>query len=703
MDIVGGGQLKKIISLFIIILTLTFGFSYEKVVNWDNNEFKTDLLRFDGDAFTLGKDQKVDFANVSYISFNLKEEQEIKSDAELDDVDPKELLKRAEEFEKKYPDASLLVLYDDGIEKLNKDGTRTTRSRYSVKIMNEKELNYSNISLYFIKEKYESRIISARSISPEGKMLELDKKKVSYTSPSQGLAFFSGRKDEYIVRAQIPGVSVGSIVDFEWEVVEASPEDENQFYTKWFFGSDSPVYESRVQYIVPIEKEFYWVTKNFEPFKSEPEITESDGYRIYFFKRGECPPYIKEPYSPPLGEMVPFVFGSVFQDQTYLSKWLSKFLKERMFTNDLMELVIYEVLEKTKAETEEEKVAAIYRFVQDYVHYRSIKTSLSSGLTGHPAPQTFENKYGDCIDKSILFSSLLKLVDIEAYPVIVNTNENPRPLYGEIGVVTGNHAITEIHLKENGKNIIYLDSTSSTYRYPSFRSDDQSIPAWNPILNTVREVEPLDPKWNTQIYFKNIKLLENGNAEISTKAIYAGDWEAGIRAYLLSVKNEEIKSLLGSIVANDYPGSILKDYEFTSPGDYMEPLSLALKYEANDLLKKTGDFYIMDMPISYELDYLTLEERKNPMKFPATEGKKNTITITIPKGFKIKGLPTGLKIENDHIKYEAHYSLEENTIKFIDHFERSGCKIMPDDYIIYKSDLLKIDHFIRNPLIFVKE
>ena len=347
-----------------------------------------------------------------------------------------------------------------------------------------------------------------------------------------------------------------------------------------------------------------------------------------------------------------------------------------------------------------EKLSVLYRFVQEYIHYRSIKTSLSSGFSGHPAQETFENRYGDCIDKSIFFSTLLKMVGIEAYPVILKTNDMSEVLYNQIGVVSGNHSITEIHLKEKEKKIIYLDSTSTTYKYPTFRGDDQGVLAWNPILNTVRMIDCLDPMWNTQVFEKEIALNSKGYGFIKS---HNGDTEAGIRSYFLSLKEQEIKSLLSSIIARDYPGSILKDYNFRNPVDFSDNLFLDFSYEAYNVAKITGNFLIMNIPVFYDFSNLSIKDRKFPLVYTTTEGKKYNITITIPDGYKIKGLPESINIKNKYFSYKSEYKIEGNKIIFNDHYERYYRKIPVEDYQKYRKEMLDFDYKIKSPLIFEKE
>ncbi len=693
-----------IIFIFIYLFTFIQTVSpYDRIILWDNTEITVNIKSLDGNSIVTQDNKKFNLESISHLVFNLQENTKDRNYDKLDDIKPEELLKRAEILSKKYPDESLLVLYDDGIQKLNKDKTRYSHSRYAVKIMKENQLSNSILSFYYLKESHETNIIMARSISPDGEVTYLDKKDISYTVPSQGLSFFSGRKDEKIIKAVIPNVKVGSIIDYEFETIDAAPEDPNQFYAGWYFGGSNPIYQSSVKFIVPAEKNFFWISRSIKNREMKTKTEKKDGYKIYSFITGEYSPIIAEPDCPPIDELKPSVFGSVFKDQTYLSNWLSKFMKERMIANDKIKNTVDKILKEANAKTEIEKLSVLYRFVQEYIHYRSIKTSLSSGFSGHPAQETFENRYGDCIDKSIFFSTILNLVNIEAYPVIVKTNDNPESLYNKIGVVSGNHAITEIHLKEKEKKIIYLDSTSTTYRYPVFRGDDQGILAWNPILNSVKNIECLDPIWNTQVFEKDIILNSEGNGFIKSHNVYSGDTEAGIRSYFLSLKEQEIQSLLSSIVSRDFPGSILKEYNFKNPIDFSDNLFLNFSYNAFNIAKKTGDYLIMNIPVYYDITNLSLNERKYPLVFRTTEGKKYKITIQIPDDYKIKGLPDSINIKSKYFSYKNQYKVIGDKIIFTDHYERYFRKIPAADYKKYREEMLNFDYKIKSPIIFEKK
>lgn len=689
---------------FIIFLLISAPFihSFDQIIKWDKSVKNSETIIFENGKFVSKDGDIIDQSEVSLIKFNLSDPVESEKSDIIGEVTPSELKRRADILQEKYPDSSKLILLDEGYQRMNIDGTQYSRSRYSLKINSEKDLNEANLSFYLQPGEYESRIIMARSIDKNGEVSYLSLNDVTYANPSQGLEYFSGKKDTKIVKATIPNVKVGSIIDFEWETLDFKPEDKNQFYTHWYFGGDNPVFESKVSYIVPDNREFYWVAKNFEPYDSSPKISKKDGYTIYYFSRGECPPFVAEPQSPPMEELIPFVFGSTYKDQTYLSQWLAGFFKERMKSNDKIKATVDEVIRKTGARTEEEKIAALYRFTQEFIHYRSIKTSISSGMAGHPATETFENRYGDCIDKSIFFATILGLVGVEAYPVIVRTNDQARPLYGELGVISGNHAINEIHLKQNGEKIIYLDSTSVTYKYPNFRSDDHGIPVWNPILNTVREIEPPDPELTKQEFNIRINLSGDNSAEIFKENIYKGDLDAGLRQYFLSMKDKEIESLFVSLSGRDYPGSELKGYEYSALSDYKSDFSIKYNFISPQVLKKAGEYYIFTLPIKYSFNFTSFEDRKYPLKYETTSAEIRSVTLVIPEGYKVRGIPAGLSIKSEILDYVSSYSLENNVLKFRDEFIRKKTIVNVNDYKQFRKNLLDIEHSINIPIVLDK-
>lgn len=76
--------------------------------------------------------------------------------------------------------------------------------------------------------------------------------------------------------------------------------------------------------------------------------------------------------------------------------------------------------EKFTAESDEAYAMQVIRFVQDEIRYLGFESGINSHQP-HSPKQIFEQRFGDCKDKSLLLVSLLRARGIEAYPMLVNT------------------------------------------------------------------------------------------------------------------------------------------------------------------------------------------------------------------------------------------------------------------------------------------
>lgn len=96
-----------------------------------------------------------------------------------------------------------------------------------------------------------------------------------------------------------------------------------------------------------------------------------------------------------------------------------------------------------------QRVAPICRFVQKDVTYMqvTIDTDTMAGYRPHRAPEVFSSRYGDCKDKAVLLSTMLRTVGIQAGVVLVNA-EAPRRNSVDWPSAWFNHAIVAIRADE---------------------------------------------------------------------------------------------------------------------------------------------------------------------------------------------------------------------------------------------------------------
>jgi transglutaminase-like putative cysteine protease len=112
------------------------------------------------------------------------------------------------------------------------------------------------------------------------------------------------------------------------------------------------------------------------------------------------------------------------------------------------------------------QISAALRFVQDEIRYLGIELGQNSHRPT-PAFETLRNRYGDCKDKTVLLLTLLKELDVKAYPALVNTEVKLDETLPNIRAF--DHVIT--YIKHKGKHY-WLDPTRS-YQYGNIDSIHQ--------------------------------------------------------------------------------------------------------------------------------------------------------------------------------------------------------------------------------------
>lgn len=671
------------------------------VVKMNNGEsINAEALDFKENTFFIdGKETLPD--EISHIVFQKQQGNIDSHKLQTGNIGKEELLNRAKKMSEKYPDQPLLVLLDDGTEQLRTDGTQYSRARLAVKICNESQLSLATLKIGSLQGKTESRLIYARSISPDGKEVFLDLENVTYTTPSRDKDFFGNNKEEYrIAQYVIPEVAVGSIIDYEYERISYSEEDPNQYYVKWWFSSEKPVYQSTFKVMVPQNKPYYFAEMNIENGKLKRREVTENGYHAYYFEYGESAPIIEEEMGPDTYEIAAYIEGSSFKDQTYLSNWLGGFFKERIEANDEIKNTVNQLLAETKSE--DEKIAVLYRFVQDNIRYVSIKTSLSSGLAGHKASETFSNRYGDCIDKAILFAAMLQYAGVEAYPVVIMTNGNPQPLYYKLGVLNGNHAINELHLKDG--RVIYLDSTANCYRYPFFRSDDHGVVAWNPIKNTLRNTGFPNAEDESITSELNITLLKNGGAKVNETVTTRGNPEITYRYFFQNAPKDFIHPQLESLANASFESSHLVNYNFADPFDETKDYKFQMNYKVDKLWNKVGnDLYLITIKQPFGFDFVASDVRNTEVRFNSVLKKTHKGKIVIPAEMKVIGLPDELVIESPYLHYKGSFKQDKNVVYYENVYSRNGTKIPTEDYSDFRNALIQINDYINKPVILQKK
>jgi len=347
---------------------------------------------------------------------------------------------------------------------------------------------------------------------------------------------------------------------------------------------------------------------------------------------------------------------------------------------------------KKTCKTDDELIARLFYWIQTNIKYVSIKSSASSGWAGHPASETFANKFGDCTDVSILYSTMLQYAGIEAYPVIINTNDAGE-LLTEIPVPDGNHCIVEIR---RGGAVFYIDPTSETYRFPYLREDDNDVKVVNYIKGEFGKTQLSRPEDNEKSSKLDITIDSAGNGKCSIINYYTGPYEAQVRAAWRRIKKQDTAKVMQNYISNLCSGAVFKNFDISDLFDLSKQLIMRIDFDASDMWERAGKMRILQLPaIEKKFDEIGLDERKYAIEYRALSSKINKITVTLPLKFKVKYYPENLEIDNEFVFYSGKYSVKNNILEFNEVFKIKKRVIPPEKYLEYKEGLRKINEFIQ--------
>lgn len=677
------------------IFLVLFLVSSQKIVLKDGRNFKDEIKYFKDSLLVLEQEGEISRKELQEIEF-LPPSSPVSG---FEDTIPvQEILKIAEEATQRFKDANGIILLENDINILNRDGTATYRYHFIGKILKPECRKWADKRIGFEETRSRVHILLARTIHPDGSISWFDRSKIKVSSPAQEMVYFNKYKT---LSFNLPEVETQDIVEYAYEYEMMKPSDPKIFNPCGFLQSKEPIVRTRFKVIIPDSLELNFYTRNFPEGKSAPKITNRTRERIYEWELCNMSGIIDEPRMSAIEDIVPGVFTTLFKDWEYIFDRHSKWQLRRMEVTPEIDSLCKEIIKP--AQSIHDSIGLIYHWVQQNIRYICIKGSLSSGHSGHPASLTLKNGFGDCTDKSILLATMLRAIGIDAYMVYVLTTGSGTAPLREIPISYSNHAINEIRLPDT---TFWLDPVSETYRYPYFATMDHGILCENAIARSIDSILVPPPSYNAREYEIDISLNPQGDAIVEFEGKYTGGWESWMRRNWKYTRESEYPHKIQEVINEESPGAELIDYEIGPFEDLSKQFYLKWEYKLKDYPTCAADLLIFKIPGTrdYEFREVSLATRKYDIVYTTSYEIRQNARIHLPTTHKIESLPSSLKLSCKYASYEAEYKkLSDKEIEFSDKFSRWARIIPVNDYDEYKQFLTKIASFAKQQIFLKKQ
>ncbi len=361
--------------------------------------------------------------------------------------------------------ASSKILLDYTHETITKNYEDVMSEHEIIKIINKKGIKkYSSLTFPFSKKNQKLKVYFIKIIQPNGNIIHINPNLLkTVTAPFNPEApIFS---NQLLKTIQLPGLIKGSIIDYKYRTVVIKPYMKNNFFTEDYFGGLSPLKKSVYKLTIP--KGLYYRYAGYG-LKEKPEIIKNSLNTTLIWSIWNREKITPEEMGPGESFIVPHVMISSVKSWNKVALWYAHLTKDIIKPGAELNKYIDSLIHSKK--TKLEKIKAIYNFTAKKIRYVGYEFGIN-GYKPSNVNSIFKNRFGDCKDHATLFSSMLKQIGVNAYPVLIPTTEIPDMNPDIPTPFVFDHEITAIKLKSG--RFMFADTTSNVTTFGDLPPMDQ--------------------------------------------------------------------------------------------------------------------------------------------------------------------------------------------------------------------------------------
>lgn len=575
------------------------------------------------------------------------------------------------------PDADAVVLFDMGKIMITPDWNMIFTRHKRIKILTEKGKDYANIEIPFWHEN-EINDLEAQSFLPNGDDFELDDDNV----------FEEGSEKWKLLKFAIPGVEVGSVFEYKYELFSE------------YFGYLQPWYFQGKEFTKRSELKVYKPNGfGYNAFKTNTDIhniefIESEewnpfkiGQKIKTFKWiiTDLPGIKKEPYMNNLNDYLAHItfqiasFKNQYVNRTYIKSWddiakeVRKSYDHKIEANDGVEEIVQSLI--LGINDKKEITKKLYDFVCN-----NINTDDKIGFLNEeifPVEQTLEEKKGNRVEKNLLLISMLKSAGLESYPVLISTKTHGAFYPHLVNLRQFNHTLACVVIENEN---IFLDTRDKYCPLGSLpisscvgkgllvrQEDNQIVSIKLPNINNEHNVET------------DIILESDGSVKSEVKIKCEGYVAMRERK---RINKKEIDEYVKDLIDDIHENAILDTFIVSDLDSIYKPLELTLKFRIPEYAQTIENMvYFAPILLTKITENPFEREKRNfPVDYSYTFSNSERSKITIPDGFKIIEIPTKTRANMSKISFISLLLTGENTVEVTRNFRLRKKTVNPSEY-----------------------
>jgi hypothetical protein len=598
-------------------------------------------------------------------------------------------------------DAKAVVLLDETVFTVGADGKAVEHRRRVIKILRP---NGRDAGLVYVPFDADTKVLSLHvwSIAPGGQEFSVKDKDVMEVGEPNSGPEYSDLKEKVV---DAPGRDPGGIIAYEYDQRQAPYSHE----ADWFVQDELPRLHQSFTLELPPGYTYASVWAHHADLPGRDLEKGRIGWDLPSTPRIDLDHVA---FAPPMDGLVGRMtvhYGPAASDLPPLGTWqevgtlYDAMARDRMTANPA---ITAKSTELTAGKTDfYDRTEAIGEFVQKDIRYFVIEKGVG-GWQPHPASEIFQNRYGDCKDKSTLLAAMLGSVGIHSVIVLVDTHRGF--IDPAAPSMMGNHAIAAVEIPagyqsprlrsvvtaKSGKRYLIVDPT---WDKTAFGQLEHNLQGGYGVLVEGRNSEViqfpvLSPALNTMERTATLDLAADGSLKGTVLETRFGDDSERLRALYSEGDVKQQQASLDRRMGQDFTAFQVSDVKVDNVNTLNKPVTMSYHLSADGYSRSMGPLLLVRPRVMGSSGIgLDRKQRKYPIDLEETETHKDDFTIHIPDGYTVDELPDDVKLDVGFATYESATRMDGNALHYTRTYTVRQLELPADRY----PDLEKLSQAIE--------
>jgi len=444
---------------------------------------------------------------------------------------------------------------------------------------------------------------------------------------------------------------IGDSVDYAYSINGENPVLGGRFTDTLYLADTEPIQEHVIRLLVPSNRSLNIKNNNTTLSFTSQSIGQDTEYLWYDKNIAAAG---KDEYTPVWFDPYPSISVSEFRNWSDVVQWALPFYQQSAPRN--RELLAKVEQWKQASGSSEERVITALRFVQDEIRYLGIELGRYSHQPTLP-DQVFARRFGDCKDKSLLLSSILTAMNIEAVPVLINTRARATLDSWQPSPFAFDHVIVRASI--DGKaywfdpTISYQRGTLKNYYDPPF---ERAL-----VLRAGEQALTQIPR--PVVESRSIKIVESYTGgeglpvTLNVTTTYRGADADEVRYGLSTESLAELSKEYLNYYADSMPSISANGLPEVTDDPITNIIVVTENYLVDDFWRNKSHSFLADK-VYVELDKRGLSQRSMPLRVRYPLNIDQTILVNLGRGHEF---PSGNEVfSDDVVRFEARASQSGN-------------------------------------------